>query len=188
MILIGIPTGGTVKSKTLFSIMQLLKHATFEYDIIVKESCVIHWNREHICKEAVERGYSHVLFIDSDMFFEPDAVERLLKRDKDIIGVQVNLRQSPPVSTVKTEDEGQIIKQLYPDGLLKCAGVGTGFMLIKTSVFKNLSHPWFFWEADNEGNVLTGEDIFFCRKARKAGFEIWCDTTIKMGHVGDWVF
>ena len=30
----------------------------------------------------------------------------------------------------------------------------------------------------------TGEDVTFCYKAKKAGFEVWMDTSIKLGHLG----
>ena len=188
-ICIGIPTAGTVKTKTLFSIIRMFKQSSFEYIIVTPESCYVHWSREYIVQRAIERKCSHVLFIDSDMFFEGNAAEQLLKRDKDIIGVQYNLRQLPAISTLKVTDEsGNKIQEEYPDGLLKCIAVATGFLLIKTSVFEKLSEPWFFFESNDKGEVVYGEDMWFCQKARRAGFDIWCDTTIKVGHIGDYIY
>ena len=188
-ICIGLPTCGSVKTKTVFSILRMLKFSDFDFDIVTKESSILHWNREHIVKQAIEAGCSHVLFIDSDMFFEADAVERLLKRDKDIIGVPYNLRQIEPTSTLKnTDEQGNKIWEETQDGLLKCAAVGAGFLLIKTSVFQKLKEPWFFWETNELGEVVTGEDSWFCRLAREAGFEIYADMMIKVGHIGDFIF
>ena len=56
------------------------------------------------------------------------------------------------------------------------------------SVFKKLSHPWFFYEHDDKGNLTVGDDAWFCRKARKAGFKIYCDPTIEVGHVGEYTY
>jgi GT2 family glycosyltransferase len=31
---------------------------------------------------------------------------------------------------------------------------------------------------------MIGEDFLFCDRAREAGFEVWVDPTIKLGHMG----
>ena len=177
-------------TKTVFCILRMLKFSSFKFDIATKEGCYIHWNREHIARQAVEnKDITHLLFIDSDMWFEHDAAERLLKRDKDIIGVPYNLRKDPPTSTMKMHDEnGNVLWQEYPDGLIKAAAVATGFMLIKTNVFEKIQKPWFFFEANEDGDLVTGEDMWFCFAARKAGFDIWADSTISVKHIGDKLF
>lgn len=188
-ICIGLPTCGIMKTKTVFSILRMLKFSSFKFDIVTKESAILHWNREHIVKQAIEGRATHILFIDSDMFFEADSAMRLLERDKDIIGVPYNLHSIDPTSTLKDTDENGVkLWEQQENGLLKCAAVGTGFLLIKTSVFEKLKEPWFFWETDEKGNVVTGEDSWFCRLARQAGFEIFADTTVKVGHIGDFIY
>ena len=179
---------GIMKVQTFFSIVRMIKTFPFDWTLITKEGSIVHWNRESIVQKAIEENCSHVLFVDTDMVFDADAAGRLLRRDKDIIGVDYNTRKLPTVSTVKIHDEnGDFIKE-EKDGLLKCAGVGTGFMLIKTLVFTKLSHPWFMFESNDKGEVVYGEDMWFCNKARKAGFEIFADLTIKVGHIGDYIY
>ena len=184
-IALGLATTGTIKTKTVFSILRMMKRSKLDWDIITKESSILHYNREHICQQAIEGGASHVLFIDSDMQFEWDAAEKLLKHNKDIIGVPYNMRELPLKTTMKIHAEDGIIQEAHGD-LMKIAAVATGFMLIKTSVFPKLTKPWFFWEFD--GEVRMGEDVFFCRNARNAGFEIWADLSQKVGHIGDYIF
>lgn len=186
-IFIAVPTTGTVKTKTFFSIVRMLRERTFDYMIGTKESSILHYNREHLAKQAMENECSHILFIDSDMYFEADAVERLLARNKDIIGVPYNARKHPLITTIKIHAEDGIIEE-YDGELLKCAAVGMGFMLIKTEVLKNMNQPWFFWETNDKGEVVMGEDSWFCRKARQAGYDIWCDMSIKIGHIGDYIY
>lgn len=186
---IAIPHTGSIHIKTFFSIIKTIKSIPFEWRLIEKEGSIIHWNRESLVSRAIEEGCSHVLFVDTDMVFEGDALGRLLKRDKDIIGVPYHLRTLPLTNTLKVHaEDGSILNEEHPGGLMRCAGVGTGFLLIRTSVFGKLSHPWFFWESDNKGEVVCGEDMWFCRKARQAGFDIWCDMTINMGHIGSYVY
>jgi hypothetical protein len=53
------------------------------------------------------------------------------------------------------------------------------------SVFDKLKRPWFwFGDADNQ----IGEDLFFCREAQKAGFEIWGDPNMAISHIGEFLF
>lgn len=180
---IGIPNTGVIKAQTAFALCRMLKGFPHDYDVLFQEGSVLHQNRERLANKAIELKCTHLLFLDTDMFFDKDAVLKLLERDKDIIGVNAHLRKLPPVSTLK------FLNGKVPKGkLITCDSAGTGFLLIKTEVFKRLSHPWFFWEVDEIGQTITGEDFWFCRKAREAGFKIWVDLTIKVGHIGDYIF
>lgn len=52
---------------------------------------------------------------------------------------------------------------------------------------KDFNQFWFeFLKDPNAGEF--GEDISFCFKARECGFEIYADSTIKVGHVGNYAF
>ena len=35
---------------------------------------------------------------------------------------------------------------------------------------------------------FLGEDYFFCWKAKQLGYKLWCDSRIKVGHVGEYVY
>lgn len=184
---IAIPTTGTVKTKTLMSLVPALKNASFEYVLATHESSILHYSRELLVKTGISYGCSHILFVDSDISFGTDAIERLLKHDKDIMGVPYNVKQAEKVSTLKKDiGDGEIWEE-HGD-LVKCAAVGAGLLLIKASVFENLPHPWFFWETDNEGNTTLGEDSWFCRLARRYGFEIWADLMAEVKHIGDYAY
>ena len=187
-ICIGIPTAYTMKSKMVFALTRMIKGLSVDYDVLVHDSPYIHYNRERLVQRAIDGGYSHIFFIDNDLYFEKDSLERLLSHDKDIIGADYNYKKLPIEGILKTENlEGEIIDEMVGD-LRKCAGLGTGFLLIKLSVFEKLDHPWFFFEADGHGGLRQGEDMWFCNKARKAGFDIWCDTKIKLFHLGEYFF
>tara|TARA_R100001440_G_scaffold73209_1_gene97578 strand:+ start:26 stop:919 length:894 start_codon:yes stop_codon:yes gene_type:complete len=65
---------------------------------------------------------------------------------------------------------------------------GFGWLLIKNGVFENeqMTYPWFApkMQIFESGEVqdMCGEDVSFCLDAKEAGFEIWCDPRIRVGH------
>ena len=65
---------------------------------------------------------------------------------------------------------------------------GFGWVLIKKGVFEHpdLKYPWFApkMQVFESGAVqdMCGEDVSFCLDAMDAGFEIWCDPRIRVGH------
>ena len=65
---------------------------------------------------------------------------------------------------------------------------GFGWLLIKKGVFedKKMTYPWFAPQMQifESGTVqdMCGEDVSFCLDAKKAGYEIWCDPRIRVGH------
>ncbi|MDO8094406.1 MAG: hypothetical protein Q6360_13090 [Candidatus Brocadiales bacterium] len=188
-IAIGIPNTGSIKAQTAFCLFRMLKGIPYEYSILFKEGSILHANRETIAKLAIEKGFTHLLFLDSDMYFEANALKQLIERDKDIIGANYYLRKLPKTTTVKMAPEKKAhLAEEAPDGLFTCDAVGTGFLLIKTDVFKKLPHPWFFWKSDEQGDVLEGEDSWFCRQAREAGFDVWCDLQVVIKHIGDYLY
>ena len=65
-----------------------------------------------------------------------------------------------------------------PPGLYAVDGIGMGFTLIKTSVFKELKKPYF--KIYKNG---MKEDLNFCRDVRKLGHKILVDTSIQLGHL-----
>ena len=130
------------------------------------------------------------MFVDGDIAFPPDGINRLLAHDKDIICGAYGTRSIPSYSTIKMSDEsGNLIDYKWetpPTELFKVFALGTGFMLIKMSVFDKIPKPYFNFDLLN--NELVGEDVLFCKKANEAGFEVWCDPTIKLGHIGEYCY
>ena len=65
---------------------------------------------------------------------------------------------------------------------------GFGWVLIKKGVFEDekMTYPWFGpkMQVFESGAVqdMCGEDVSFCLDAMDAGFKIWCDPRIRVGH------
>lgn len=185
-IAIGVPTGGMMKSKTAFSLINTAMQGINIFPIFQYGSYVCE-NRERIVEIAGMNMCSHILFVDDDMSFEPDTLPRLLAHDKDIVGAMYNFRKMPRETVIKFFNEnGETVNSIpeIPKELFKVAGLGTGLALIKMEVFDELEPPYFPIERDIEGNMILTEDIGFCEKARAKGFDVWIDPTINVSHVG----
>ena len=65
---------------------------------------------------------------------------------------------------------------------------GFGWVMIQKGVFENetMKYPWFApkMQIFESGAVqdMCGEDVSFCLDAIEAGYEIWCDPRIRVGH------
>ena len=132
---------------------------------------------------------THILWVDSDMMFPMDGLERLLSHDRDVVGAFYNKRV-PPYETV-----GHLVGEpdISKGGLYPADVMPHGFVLIKREVFERLNAPWYFESfdesciTDKDPYGLVGEDVNFSRSCTKAGIEMWCDAdlTFECSHIGE---
>lgn len=183
-ILVGIPSLGTMRVETATSLYYMLSNTHAQYIIYTPISCYLHESRNDVIRQSIRLEAEYVLFIDSDMSFPENALTTLMSRGKDIIGVNYNYRQYPVRSIT-------VLDPTYPDSLTEPFMVrvaGTGFLLIRTAIFKNLPEPWFHFNPSSTTDPLTGEDVWFCNLARAHNLDIWVDPTIQIGHIGTVTF
>ena len=160
----------------------------------ISQGTLIANQRAELSLDAMQEGCSHILFIDSDMRFPQDMIERLLKHDLDIVATNCARRRMPtgPTAQLYKENGERELVWTMPEstGLQEVGSVGMGVMLIKREVFEALAEPWFEtpWRVDKRGYI--GEDVFFCQKAAAAGFKIWIDHDVskEIGHIGTFEF
>ena len=58
-------------------------------------------------------------------------------------------------------------------------------MLVKRGVFETIEYPWFepeFFYLNDDIKDFCSEDVGFCRKAGKTGFDIWVNPNVIVGH------
>lgn len=186
---IGVPCYGDWKAEMAVSLIHALSLLEHEFHMSVRRGCYLHVNREEIFQEAVEAGSTHLMFVDSDMVFPPDAIAQLLAHDLDIVGGNYNTKSTPPISTVKIAGaDGKFInvsQDKVPTKLFPCAAVATGFMLIRIAAVLEcgMKRPLFDFGTLDGG--MVGEDVNFCLKARASGLSVWCDPTVALGHMGE---
>jgi hypothetical protein len=136
---------------------------------------------------ALEKGCDHLFFLDSDMVFPADALDRLLGYDRDIVGATYPKRV-PPHEVLGTMVEGAPAEP--ETGLIPMRRLPTGCLLIRMSVFEALRRPYFRFTYDEASGRLTGEDYDFSDRAIAAGFGLWCEAALsfELGHIGQRVY
>lgn len=197
-ILIGICCGGTIQAPTVASLVGAIDILKNEGDYSFKLSIQIGGDKargmNNLARECVEGDFDFLMSIDNDMVFPIDAVRRLIEHDKDIVGANYSVRgnavgNDPRECVVKIANEaGEKISlplTEVPKTLFKCHALGNGFTLYKGEVFKKMEAPWFRVVEEPNGD-WSGEDVLFHEDAQKAGFEVWCNPKIHMGHIGSY--
>jgi len=155
-------------------------------------------NRNRLAQKAIEDGYDYILWLDSDMVFEPNILKKFindaLAHDYDLISGIFFSRKRPykpcvyqHLAYVMDAESGGMIPTAenyfdYPkDQIFEVEGFGFGAVLTKVDAMKDI--------LEKQGlpfspRIGFGEDLSFCLKARDAGYKMYCDSRIKVGHIG----
>ncbi len=147
-----------------------------------------------------KRERNRLFWIDADVKFTPNDFFRLLVqslRHDIVLGVYPR-RREPPGYFITFADPGA-----EPDeyGLVEVTHAGMGFSCISRGVIEHMaalapklkqSHdgepfPAIFRQ-DDDGESVRGEDNAFWADCREAGYKVYADTTLTIGHIGTKVF
>jgi hypothetical protein len=152
---------------------------------------------------AIDDGYEHLFWIDSDISFYPYDVFKVLNYNLSFVTAPYSVKGWPALTTkFLPEHQDNIVfgknGKLYP-----VEYAATGFMYTNISVYENIAktynmtpvniwggqykvHPWFLPMII--GDEYVGEDFSFCYRAKKSGFQIYSDTTIRLAHIGKYEY
>ena len=146
--------------------------------------------RQILTLSAIEKGATHLLWIDSDMEFPANMIERFVARDEPIIGINASSRRKPYRGTAQARPGEHLQTTLDSTGLEKVHRTGFGVMWVAAEVFQSLELPWFAFEYKPDLGCSMGEDYYFCEKARRAGYEIYVDQDLskEVNHVGAFAY
>jgi hypothetical protein len=158
--------------------------------------------RSRLATQALEEPYEEFLWIDSDMKFDPDDVDRLRSHGLPLVGGFYAGRGKPDLSCRPLAGTTEIA---FGQGgsPVEVHSLATGFLLTHRRVYEDivrkLDLPWcgaasgelvvpYFLPlvyADQEhGMAYLSEDYAFCQRARQAGHKVMLDASIRLWHVG----
>jgi hypothetical protein len=161
--------------------------------------------RSSMAHDALRDGFTELLWVDSDIAFEPSDVDMLLEHDKPIVcGIYPKkgarafaCRLLPETSELVFGEGGGLLEILY------CAG---GFTLVRSSVYATVQEklalptcnaqfgspmvPYYMplVKETPEGAWYLAEDFAFSERARQSGFSVYADTRIRLRHIGRYAY
>jgi hypothetical protein len=144
--------------------------------------------RDQLADMAMQADSTHIMWLDSDMMFPPDTVQRLLAHDVPIVAGNYVTRQYPH-KTVAYKQMHDWRSYVINDGkqeLISVAAVGMGCMLVSTDVISKMCKPRFQTTYIPETEDHMGEDFYFCSVAKSLGYDIVIDDALSrdLQHLG----
>lgn len=162
----------------------------------IARSSLIYTARNSLADAAIEGGFDRVLWLDSDMVFQPDLLQRLsadLDEGRDYVCALFFKRKAPYPAVIYKElkiieHETGLVTPVAPlygdypkDTIFPIAASGFGAVMTSVRLLREVREKF--------GQGFTpvlgfGEDLSFCTRVTKLGVPMYCDSRIKVGHVG----
>ena len=212
-IYIAMPCYDSVKINTMLSVIKLVQQlgkSGIEVGINTMKSPLIHQARNYLASVFLTTKYQYLLFIDSDVEFEPEAVIRMLVAKKEIICTPYRVKAeqlNKHIYTVEFKDPKTI--PILPGGLVEIEAGPTGLMLIDRKVFERIiknhddlkitnqavpnagaSHKFYynFFDFAFKDGYSVGEDVSFCQLAKDNDFTIYANIESTTKHHGSYAW
>ena len=186
-ILIAIPSGDDLAAEFVQSLLAL--RPVDHVEIKIQTGSLVYLSREILSAYAINNGFDYVLWLDTDMVFKPDLLEKLIEDDVDMAAGLFFQRRPPCEPAIwKTIECGEGENRFdakyldYPEEqLFEIDACGMAAVLVKGEVLRAVHERYHRTFEPISG---YGEDISFCIRAKNCGFKIWCDSRVKVGHRG----
>ena len=155
------------------------------YDALVQRS------RNDLVELFMQGDFSDMIWIDSDVEWNPEWIIKLLISDKDVVGGTYRKKTDEIEDyTVKTESLE------IEDGLIEVEGLGFGFIKTSRKAIEALYHDSEPYESGGKmahnvfevvikDGTMVGEDILVCQKLRDLGFSVYLDPSMTCNHDGN---
>jgi hypothetical protein len=158
--------------------------------------------RSQMATDALINGYEETMWIDSDVDFHPDGVDRLRSHGLPICcGIYPQKGKRALASHVMPGTPKLVFGQ--GGGLTEILYAGAGFLHVRREVYLTIQRelglpmcnerfrspmvPFFhsMLHPCDDGHWYLAEDYAFCERARQCGFKIMADTSIRLWHIGN---
>lgn len=142
---------------------------------------LIYEARERLAAMAVNNGFDHILWLDSDQMFKPTLMIDFVSSEKDMVTGVIPMRRPPYTPCVyKVKDDE--LKQVTDlgDRLFEVDGCGFGAVFMKTEILQKCFDKY---KTCFQPIYGYGEDLSFCLRVKELGYKIYADPRIDIGHI-----
>jgi hypothetical protein len=161
--------------------------------------------RNQMASDALRDGYYEMMWIDSDIGFDPDDVERLRSHNLPMTCGAYAAKGQRRIA-IAFKDNYATMTFGQGGGLLPITYCGFGFVHVRRAVFDTVQTKHRLPICNTMfGSALVpyfqpmpipvpggwwslSEDYAFCHRVNEAGFAIQCDTTIRLEHWGMYAY
>lgn len=189
--LIAIPAMDTVHTLFFQSVWGLRKPPGT--DLAITCSSLVYDARNQLAAQAVAGGYDNVLWLDSDMMFGPDLLERmsaLVEAGHPFSCGLFFTRKAPVAPCVYAclemhEGTPICIPAQHWDAPFEAQACGFGAVITSVELLRKVQNRF-----PQPFTPIPGfsEDFSFCLRAREFGVFPWCDPSIRVDHIGISIF
>lgn len=204
---IAVPCNGAIEPATDAGLRELEKrgfhvHRVYGYSAIDQARCRITYDL--IYREK----YGAMMWIDSDIDFNPDYVEKFTHMNLPIVGGAYPMKSWPLMTFHPLNNKPVTFSDSASPVEVEC--LATGFLYVKAEVYHTLErklklptcnvsfnspHIPFYQPGIFEDiggmelpNTYLGEDFSFSKRCRQCGFKVMLDPSVKLGHIGKYTY
>ena len=157
--------------------------------------------RSQIATRALDDGFEETFWIDADVVFWPDDVDRL-RAHRLPLACAIYAKKAARELACHVMPGTQEIVFGRGGGLMEILYGATGFLLVRRQLYEEMERrlqlprcnvrfgspvvPYFLplVKADGDGHWYLSEGYSFCERARQCGYRVLADTTIRLRHIG----
>ena len=198
---IGMPIGKPIPAQTvvsLYATAEQMGKMGLRCELAMLQCGVINIARDTVLDEFLLNGTDKLFWIDSDMVWSPNEFLRFLALSTkfDVLVASYPVKVDGPMLFHINSEEMTMVPNEF--GLMQMNGMGLGFSIMDRKVCEAVAatKPRVIDTSNREmaevfriDRTAKGyrrtEDMAFFADIRELGFEVWCDPSIELGHVGD---
>lgn len=180
---IGVPCSFPWVPVSFLNSFVLMEKPSFQY--ITADNGPIDTLRNDIVEKALDIGVTKLVMMDVDQVYDRKTMTKLLAHNLPVVGARVHRRYVPfdPIMLKLGPERYDPITEWQEGELLEVDATGAGCIMYDMEVFKKLKYPWFKFQTNPDNGMTIGEDIGFCQDLKAAGYRIFVDTSIEIGHL-----
>lgn len=158
---------------------------------LLQGNCHVDDARNRVAQAFLKSDCTHLLFLDADVSWQPEALLALCRHDLPVVGGVYPKRRDTD------EIPCRLLDGATPEnGLLEVEGLPTGFLKISREALEKVAEVSESYNSDGETTHLIfqrtlengtrwGGDLNFCNVWRRLGGKVYADVTLRLGHTGE---
>jgi hypothetical protein len=198
-VLIGTPAlDGRVDAWFCYSLHELGKEGIknkIDFNVVMLSyESILPMARNEILTTAIQNNFDALIFIDSDIYCDPQSLIQAVQSEKDVACI-------PAVKKSDQESYDIVLSEIPKkiESWIEADRVSTSCLVLSKKALKALSDNSTtivfrgkelknICQYDFIGAAFMGEDIYLCEKLKTLGFKIWVNTNSTCMHIGPKVY